>query len=140
MTDMAQRTAALLGEPSRDDAGDPHRFARVERTRAEMMRQGDAVAATLAREAGTVDALAHTLRDRAIRHVVVAGCGDSFHVGLGVRHAFERLLGVTFEAAQALDYAARRPRPGALWSSPPAPGPTRRPCCPRSTGPGAAAP
>ena len=104
--DYAQRLAALSAEPSRDAAGDPNRLARVERTRGEMMGQGRAMAQTLMLEAQAVDTLAERLRARALRHVVVAGCGDSWFAGLGVRHAFEQLLHVPLEAAQALDYAS----------------------------------
>ena len=106
MTDVVRRLAALRSEPSRDDAGDPARLARVERTRSEMMTQGLAITATLQAEEARVETLVRLLRDRAIRRVVVAGCGDSWFIGAGVRHAVERLVGVPLEAAQALDYAA----------------------------------
>ena len=39
MTDYSERLRALTAEPSKDLAGDPHRLARVARTRAEMMAQ-----------------------------------------------------------------------------------------------------
>ena len=105
MTDYAGRLAALTAEPSRDDCDDPNRLARVERTRAEMMLQGAAVAATIAREHAAAEEVARRLRERAIDRVVIAGCGDSWLVGLGVRHAWESLTGWPLEAAQALDYA-----------------------------------
>ncbi|MFT8246661.1 SIS domain-containing protein [Roseomonas sp. BN140053] len=105
MTDFSARTAALTAEPSRDDAHDPARLARVGRTREEMLRQGAAVSDTLAREAGAVRALAGRIAGRGIERVVIAGCGDSWFCGAGVRHAWELLLGWPTEAAQALDYA-----------------------------------
>jgi glucosamine--fructose-6-phosphate aminotransferase (isomerizing) len=105
MTDHASRLATLTAEPSRDDADDAHRLARVERTRAEMMTQGAAVAATLARERAAVEDIARRLRERPIERVVITGCGDSWLVGLGVRHAWEEVTGWPLEAAQALDYA-----------------------------------
>jgi glutamine---fructose-6-phosphate transaminase (isomerizing) len=106
MTDFSQRLAALTTEHSRDEAGDPNRLARIERTRIEMMNQGSAIAKTVRAEANAIETLARFLRGREIRRVVVTGCGDSWFIGAGVRHAFERLIGVPFEAAQALEYAA----------------------------------
>lgn len=105
MSDCSARLKALIAEPSRDIAGDSHRLARVERTRAEMMVQGSAIANTLASAAPALDLITRRLRAREIRHVVIAGCGDSWHVGAGVRHAWESLTDVSLEAAQALDYA-----------------------------------
>jgi glucosamine--fructose-6-phosphate aminotransferase (isomerizing) len=104
--DFSQRLAALTVEPSRDVAGDASRLARVERTRVEMMGQGAAMAQTLAAEAKSIQALARRLRAQRLRRWVVAGCGDSWFVGMGVRVAVERLLRVPLEAAQALDYAS----------------------------------
>jgi glutamine---fructose-6-phosphate transaminase (isomerizing) len=106
MIDFIQRLTVLMTEPSRDAAGDPNRLARIERTRIEMMNQGATIAETVRAEADAIEALARFLHGREIRRVVVTGCGDSWFVGAGVRHAFERLVGIPFEAAQALDYAA----------------------------------
>ncbi len=105
MTDYSERLRALTAEPSRDLAGDPHRLARVARTRSEMMVQGSAISTTLAAEADAITRIAQRLRARAIRQVVVAGCGDSWHVGAGVAHAWESLAGIPLRAVQALDYA-----------------------------------
>jgi hypothetical protein len=58
MTDYARRLAALTAEPSRDDAEDQNRLARVERTRAEMMAQGASVAATIEGERAALDEIA----------------------------------------------------------------------------------
>jgi glucosamine--fructose-6-phosphate aminotransferase (isomerizing) len=104
--DFSQRLAALTAEPSRDVAGDASRLARVERTRVEMMGQGAAITQTLSAQAQAIEALAGRLRAQRIRRWVVAGCGDSWFVGTGVRHAIEQLLHVPLEAAQALDYAS----------------------------------
>lgn len=106
MTDFAQRLATLRSEPSRDDTLDPARRARVERTRTEMMRQGVAITRTLAQEDGAIEALAAAIVRRGCRRVAVVGCGDSWFVGMAVRHAWETLTGLPLEAAQALDYAA----------------------------------
>ena len=105
MSDYSARLNALIAEPSRDNAGDPHRLARVERTRAEMMAQGSAIANTLVIETKAVGLIAEQLIKREIGHVVIAGCGDSWHVGAAVRYAWESLTGASLEAAQALDYA-----------------------------------
>jgi glucosamine--fructose-6-phosphate aminotransferase (isomerizing) len=105
MSDYSARLNALISEPSRDNAGDSSRMARVERTRAEMMVQGAAIRTTLATEAPTLELIAGHLRAREIRHVVVAGCGDSWHIGAGVRHAWETLTHLPLEPVQALDYA-----------------------------------
>ena len=104
-TDFSARLKALTNEPSRDDAHDPNRLARVAKTRAEMMGQGIAIVETLAREAQVLNQVATQLRARRISRVVIVGCGDSWFIGTAVRHAWEVLAGVPVEAAQALDYA-----------------------------------
>lgn len=100
-----ERLRALRAEPSRDTAGDEARLRRVRLTREEMGGQGAAIDATLASAAPALDEIAAKLRGRAIGSVVIAGCGDSWFVGMGVRHALERLLGVPVIPAQALDHA-----------------------------------
>lgn len=102
----AERLRALRAEPSRDVAGDPARLRRVALTREEMLAQEAAIGATLAAEAEALAAIGAMARVRRVDHVVVLGCGDSWFVGMGVRHAFERLTGRPMIAAQALDYAA----------------------------------
>lgn len=106
MTDFSRRLASLTSEPSRDDAGNPDRLARVERTRTEMMLQGSAIAATLQAQGTALADIAAAVAPRGIRRVVVTGCGDSWFAAMGVRHAFESLTRLPFEAAQALDFAA----------------------------------
>ena len=105
MPDFSRRLASLTGEPSRDDAGNPDRLARVERTRTEMMLQGSAIAATLQAQGAVMADIAAAVAQRRIRRVVVTGCGDSWFAAMGVRHAFESLTRLPFEAAQALDLA-----------------------------------
>ena len=105
MTDYSERLRMLTAEPSSDHAGDPHRLARVARTRGEMMAQGVAISTTLAEAADPISRIVVRLRERAIRQVVVAGCGDSWHVGAGVAHAWESLAHMPMRAVQALDYA-----------------------------------
>ena len=102
----AHRLRALRAEPSRDVSGDPARLRRVALTRAEMLVQEAAIGATLEAEAGALASIGAMARARRIDHVVVLGCGDSWFVGMGVRHAFERLTGRPLIAAQALDFAA----------------------------------
>jgi len=105
MTDYSMRLQALVSEPSRDAAGDPARLARVARTRDEMVAQGAAISATLASQSEAVERIGWQLRERGIRQVVVAGCGDSWHVGTGVAHAWQSCTGIPLQAVQALDYA-----------------------------------
>ena len=102
----AERLRVLRAEPSRDVAGDPARLRRVGLTRDEMQAQEAAIGATLADEAEALATIGAMARARRVDHVVVLGCGDSWFVGMGVRHAFERLTGRPMIAAQALDYAA----------------------------------
>jgi glucosamine--fructose-6-phosphate aminotransferase (isomerizing) len=102
----AERLRALRAEPSRDLAGDAARLRRVGLTRAEMQAQETAIDATLAAEAQALATIGAAARARGIDHVVVLGCGDSWFVGMGVRHAFELLTGRPLIAAQALDFAA----------------------------------
>jgi glutamine---fructose-6-phosphate transaminase (isomerizing) len=102
---LQQRLAKLMQEPSTDAHDDPNRLRRVERTREEMLTQGAAVAASLGEAAPEIDAFLHTLGTRPIRRIVIAGCGDSLLIGAAVRPTFERLLAISTEPAQALDYA-----------------------------------
>ncbi len=106
MTDYAMRLRALVSEPSRDVAGDSARLARVARTRDEMMDQGGAMSATLDSQAEAMERIGRQLRARGIREVVVTGCGDSWHIGAGVAHAWQVCTGMPLHAVQALDYAS----------------------------------
>lgn len=105
MQDFTPRLAALRAEPSSDAAHDGPRLARVERTRAELMVQGDAIAATLAAERGALDAIARLLAGRALRQIVILGCGDSWFVGMAARYAFEAATGIPARGEEAHDFA-----------------------------------
>lgn len=100
-----ERLRTLRAEPSRDSVGDPARLRRIGFTRDEMRAQGTAISTTLAAESAALDALATRIAARGFEHLTVAGCGDSWFVGMGVRHALELLTGRPVIAAQALDFA-----------------------------------
>lgn len=102
----AARLAALRAEPSRDVAGDPARLRRIGFTRTEMVGQGAAIRTTLEAAEPALPALAARIRERGFDHIAIAGCGDSWFVGMGVRHALEALTGRPCLAVQALDFAA----------------------------------
>lgn len=109
------RFARLRAEPSTDAPRDAARLARVERTRVEMLAQGEAIRATLA-EAALAD-LAARLAGRRVSEVVIAGCGDSWQAGRIAAAAFRARLGVPAAGVQALDwglYEAAHAGPGTL--------------------------
>jgi glucosamine--fructose-6-phosphate aminotransferase (isomerizing) len=100
-----ERLRALMHEPSTDATGDAHRLRRVGFSREEMLSQAPAIAKTLAESEAACKEIASRFRDRGLQRVIIAGCGDSWLAGIGVRLAWERLLGIPMEAAQALDYS-----------------------------------
>ncbi|WP_291296286.1 SIS domain-containing protein [Elioraea sp.] len=102
---LIERFRALRAEPSTDEGNDPHRRARVDRTREEALVQGSAISETLAAAAPGIADLAAAAAGRDLRRAVVVGCGDSWIVGTAVRLAWERCLGVPLEPAQAFDWA-----------------------------------
>lgn len=102
----AERLRSLRAEPSRDVAGDPARLRRIGFTRDEMAGQAAAIRATLGAEQHALAAVAARIRERGFDHIAIAGCGDSWFVGMGVRHALETLTGRPCLAVQALDFAA----------------------------------
>lgn len=106
MTDFSSRLKSLTAEPSRDTANDAARLGRVDRTRTELFGQGSAIRDTLAAAEPVLTTLAKALLGRSIDRIVIAGCGDSWFAGLGVRHAIEVMTGVPVESAQALEFAA----------------------------------
>ncbi|PWS38959.1 glucosamine--fructose-6-phosphate aminotransferase [Falsiroseomonas bella] len=111
------RFAKLRAEPSTDAPRDPARLARVERTRVEMLAQGEAIAATLAQAAPALGALAARVAARPVTEVVIAGCGDSWQAGRIAAAAFRARLGVPACGVQALDWAlyeAAHAGPGTL--------------------------
>ena len=103
MADHMQQFKALKRESSSDAPGDPERFRRVELTHTEMMAQGDAMTRTLSTTREAVQRIAAEIATRPLRRVVITGCGDSWIAGIGVRLAFERLLGVVCEPYEAFD-------------------------------------
>lgn len=102
---LMERFRRLRAEPSTDAGNDPHRRARVEKTREEALAQGTAISETLAAAAPGIAALVAAAAGRELRRAVVVGCGDSWIVGTAVRLAWERCLGVPLEPAQAFDWA-----------------------------------
>ena len=103
MADLMQQYKAIKRESSSDAPGDPERFRRVELTRSEMMAQGDAMTRTLKTTREDVERIAAELSTRKLSRIVIVGCGDSWIAGIGVRLAFERLLGVVCEPYEAFD-------------------------------------
>ncbi|WP_349507386.1 SIS domain-containing protein [Agrobacterium pusense] len=106
MQDLTSRLRELTKEPSRDTAADPKRLERVEKTRVEMAVQGKAILNTLASQAEALENSFRDIESRKIDRIVIAGCGDSWFAGAGVRFAIELMTGVTVDAVQALDFAA----------------------------------
>ena len=100
-----QRPKAKAKEPSTDAPSDPARFQRSQRTYAEALLQGDVMRQALLTQTENVRRIARRLAEKPIRRVVILGCGNSWFAAIGVKLAFEHLLGVPVEAVQALDYA-----------------------------------
>jgi glucosamine--fructose-6-phosphate aminotransferase (isomerizing) len=99
------RLRKLMHEPSTDGARDEKRLGRVALSREEMLAQGPAIARTLEQEGEGCRTVAGLVAKRELRRVVIAGCGDSWLAGIAARLAWERLLGIPTEPAQALDFA-----------------------------------
>lgn len=99
------RPKAKAGEPSTDAPYDEPRFQRSQRTYAEALKQGEVMRETLLSQKEKLVEIAVRLRAKRFRRVVIVGCGDSWFSAIGVRYAFEQLLGVPVEALQALDFA-----------------------------------
>jgi glucosamine--fructose-6-phosphate aminotransferase (isomerizing) len=99
------RPKARANEPSSDTPDDRPRFERSQRTYAEAVKQGEVMRATLSSQKEKVAAIAHRLAPRKFRRILIVGCGDSWFSAIGVRLAFEQLLGIPTEALQALEFA-----------------------------------
>jgi glucosamine--fructose-6-phosphate aminotransferase (isomerizing) len=97
--------ARLMDNLPTDDPADAKRRRRVELTRPEILAQPDAIRATLAAEAGAIEAAAAALAEMPPQRIILTGCGDSLAVMIGARHFLERLLGIPAEPVQALDFA-----------------------------------
>ncbi|MDX9864907.1 MAG: SIS domain-containing protein, partial [Anaerolineaceae bacterium] len=99
-----ERPEARAKEPSTDQPGDQNRLNRVEKTRTEALKQADAIRETLTLEEEKILALASRIHQRNLDRVYIVGCGDSWHVGNGVRYTMEQILGIPVEPMQALDF------------------------------------
>jgi glucosamine--fructose-6-phosphate aminotransferase (isomerizing) len=99
------RLSRLRAEPSTDNAGDPARLGRVERTRVEMLAQGAAISATLHANAAALDQLAADIRVRPPRAILILGCGDSWFIGMAAAPVIEAATGIPCLAIQAFEHA-----------------------------------
>ncbi len=100
--DKEQRKMAQL--PT-DDPLDPKRISRVEITWDEMWAQPEVIQNTLALETASIQAAAQHFAKLPIDRIVMTGCGDSIASMMGVKLAYERLLGIQTDTVQALDFA-----------------------------------
>lgn len=98
-----ERLAKLRAEPSTDAPDDAARLARVGRTRDEMMRQGEAIRATLASDA--IAEVGAMIADRRPARIIVAGCGDSWFAGLAAAPTMSRATGLPAQGVQAFEHA-----------------------------------
>lgn len=99
------RPKAKANEPSTDAPYDEPRFQRSQRTYSEALKQGQVMRETLLSQMENLQRIAKRVAGRKFRRTVIVGCGDSWFSGIGVRFAFEQLLGIPAEAIQALDFA-----------------------------------
>jgi glutamine---fructose-6-phosphate transaminase (isomerizing) len=88
-----------------DEPKDQKRFARVQLTKEEMVRQTEAIRETLDNEQRTFANIAAGLSPININRVYMVGCGDSLFSMVGVRALWESLIGIPVEPIQALDFA-----------------------------------
>jgi glutamine---fructose-6-phosphate transaminase (isomerizing) len=98
-----ERLARLRAEPSTDAPDDAPRLARVGRTHDEMMRQGEAIQATLASPA--IAEVGAMIAARRPSRLIVAGCGDSWFAGLAAAPLMERATGLPSQGLQAFEHA-----------------------------------
>lgn len=99
------RPKAKAGEPSTDAPYDEPRFQRSQRTYAESLKQGEVMREAISSQKEKLAIIAKELKFKKFRRVVLVGCGDSWFSAIGIRLAFEQLLGVPVEALQALEFA-----------------------------------
>ncbi len=99
------RPKAKAGEPSTDAPYDEPRFQRSQRTYTEALKQGEIMRETLNSQKENLADIARQLKLKKFRRIVIVGCGDSWFSAIGVRFAFEQMLGVPVEALQALEFA-----------------------------------
>lgn len=100
----AKELAKALALPT-DDPLDPKRRKRVEITWDELTAQPDVLHSTLTLERESIREAAQFLATQQIDRIIMTGCGDSIASMIGVRYAFESLLGIQVEPVQALDFA-----------------------------------
>lgn len=100
-----ERPAAKAKEPSTDAPKDEHRYQRTRKTYEETIVQDQVIQKALGNELDNLKMIAESLKQKVIKKVFILGCGDSWFTGVGVRFAFEKLLGIPVEPMQALDYA-----------------------------------
>src|SRR5438067_9790084 len=86
------------------DVDDAERRSRVERTRAELWGQPEAIRTTLQQERPAIAEAASRIAARPIERVYLIGCGDSLSAVWAVRGLYERILSVPCEPIQALDF------------------------------------
>lgn len=97
------RPKAKAKEPSTDNPQDTHRKKRVLLTWEELQEQGVILDQAVKKERHHLQEIVVALHDREINRVIIAGCGDSWITGMGVRSTFEKLLKTPTEAMQAFD-------------------------------------
>ncbi len=97
-----QQRALVL--PTDDDL-DSKRRLRVDLTMKEILGQPAAIKKTLEDERQSVSDIARSMATRPVRRIYLVGCGDSYSVMIAARVLFERLLGISCEPMQALDFA-----------------------------------
>ena len=100
----AKEKAKALNLPT-DDPLDPKRRARVDYTWTEIQEQPEILTKNLSLERETILEAADYIASQEISKVYLVGCGDSFASLLAVRTLYEKVLGITCEAVQALDLA-----------------------------------
>lgn len=96
--------AKALALPT-DDPLDPKRRKRVEITWDEMQTQPEVIRTTLQMERQALRDAANFFVTTPVDRIIMTGCGDSIASMIGVRYAFERLLGIQAEPIQALDFS-----------------------------------
>ena len=105
MNNDIARPAAKAKEPSTDAPNDQHRYQRSKRTYDEAIVQDQVIERALANEMQNLKNIAAALKEKRIKRIYILGCGDSWFSGVGVRYAFEKLLGIPVEPMQALDFS-----------------------------------
>lgn len=102
---VSKRPKAKASEPSTDAPRDIPRIQRAHLTFEEAIVQNEVLERAVAAERSHLKEIASQIAVNRIKRVLIAGCGDSWYVGIGVRLGLEYLLSVPVEPVQALDYA-----------------------------------